>query len=191
MAWPIDAKDVTYAPLTPVPSDNLNEIQDRIVDLHRVRKRVFFDGFPAIDGSSNPAWGVQSSRLTWDCKAGGATSYLTIPIQFQGQDAIVVSVEVKYRIATAVGLQLALYEVDHHFDVAATAPALNIIGSVFTSSGGSPPDWRIHDGTGTWAGSLPVTISEEESLILAVADPDLGDEISGVWVEYQPITPTP
>lgn len=183
MAWPIDTRDESYTALTAVPSDNLNEIQDRIIDIHNVRSRTFINGMvESVGGASGWDYNHAAPRGWVNVNAGR----LLIPIAFKSLNPIIQAngVSVKYYISAAVGLDMELFLCDAQFGAAATVPTSSSLDS-YTSTGGSPPDWRI-----TTFSFSAQALDEDQYLAVVFTNPDAGDIVAGVKVEFQPITPT-
>lgn len=187
MAWPIDTKHTVFAAQVPVPSDCLNEMQDRIVDLHSARSRTFINGISRVDVSDNPCWeyaGGSSPYVGWENINGGGE--LIVNAQFEGLNVVLPAngVKVKWYIATAVGLVAKLYLMDAQFGASGTVPTRSLLDTI-TSSGGSPPDWRVE--TFTFSEQ---TLDEDQWLAVEFSDPDAGDMVAGVRVNFEPVTPT-
>jgi hypothetical protein len=189
MAWPEDAVDVNYGPLDVVSSDNLNEIQLRIVDCHRVRAEIRFAAYPKWN-SNAPAWEPDDagSMLTWKCITAGATGILYLP--FEAREAVVlVSVDIKFYLATATGLTFQLYLQDDSYDVAATAPAW---GSGVAGAGPTTPTLGAYPGWGvvTLTPTSEVVLTDQDRLMVWCTDPDANDEIASARWNMRPIDPT-
>ena len=182
MAWPLDALDITYVADRDVPSDNLNEIQQRIVDLHAVHQVTFFNG---VSQGNPPDWTQAAGLPEQGWEAVGAGGRLLIPIQLHGQNHIIDEVRVKYYIAAAVGLTIDLTLIDGKYDAAATDPTAAGVGATHTSAGGAPADWRVAEWT-----ALAQTVDDESFLVVRIANHDIGDRVLGAQVQFQPITPT-
>lgn len=182
MAWPNDARDKSYSALTSVPASNLNEIQDRVVDLHRDRDITFRGGF-----AEDTFWELDDvdARFGWDCIATSAgADALEIPFIFR-TSVIVSRVRVKFFMNAVTVMTLQVFERDLELAVAATAPS-GVAIATQNESGGAPPDWRVHDFAG-----LSHTIAVDSSLSLLVSNPTVGNRIAGCVVTFQPVTPTP
>jgi hypothetical protein len=189
--WPFDAKNVVYGVNVPVPSSNLNAIQDRIVDAHRIRNKVIFNAAPNLSGASPtaiPGWfciggghGGGVVQPSWRCQ--DAASGLVIPIELPVA-AKIWTVQVKYELNAAAGIAFDLISECPYFDTHATDPAGTLLGTV--SPGGVGPDVETIDIIAT-----PHEIVNDDICYVLIHSADVGDDIFGIRVHYTPITPTP
>lgn len=184
MAWPEDAKDVTYAALVEVTSDNLNEIQERIVDLHRSRTKVITSAIPEFNqaGSYETAW-EWSANAYWDC-------YVALSLYFfiEGISGYRLSdVEVKYYGGGASAPAIDLYKSDQNFDSSTTAPALGaaIATQYATAQNGV---WVTASMTPT---SPPESLGADNVFILDLVPGQINDRCGGIRATFLPLTPTP
>jgi hypothetical protein len=184
MAWPDDAKDITYAADVVVPSDNLNEIQDRIVDLHRSRTMVILGAYPDLDGAQNPCWEFQTGASNyWLCDvAQGLTFLIRGIVGYRLSD-----VEVKYYGGGAGTPAIDLYKIDQNFDSATTAPARGsaIATQYATAHNGA---WANCSLTPT---SPPETLAADNIFMIDLVPGQIGDRCGGIRVTFLPLTPTP
>lgn len=202
MAWPTDAFHTALTANQPVPSDLLNEMQERIIDLHAERKLVVADLIPVWDATAgNPYWtrADATDEPSWGYLGGyvgaGYTAYFEV--RLDGPDvagnsdgAIVTSLTLKgfNNHATTPGFfTFDVYKVAHSFGAATTAPAKGSVLAQFVTS--------THDitqqqwGTPT-LGSLAITVQDDERLLIGVGSAGtIGDLIAGLQVTYKRLTP--
>lgn len=191
MGWPNDARHFTFGKGLWVPSVTLNEMEDRIVDLHRERTRVFWPSAFECEtaGTGLMGWVPQGGVLPWfGCLY--ADKSLWIPISFQ-VGVVVKAVDVKV-YKTADGIRAYLDKVDIQTDgTATTAPTFSNLSAPAASSGGAPC-WEVID----LSSGLPVTLAADEVLLVRLGPgsggaPAVGDMCAGANVTFEPITPTP
>lgn len=187
MAWPLDAKDHTFSALGQVPSDTLNEVQDRIVDLHRDRTIMVSSYFCETDGANLPSWTQHTTEPWFTCRAAYSLSgRIGLP-----HGSIVKSVKVKLWLDAATGMKLDLYADDTNMAVSATVPTALSIGDQLAPTYSVAAAWFTAEWSTGVAGFTDWTVPADNCLRVLIDDPDASDRISGIQVTYQPITPTP
>ena len=132
MAWPLDANDVVYSGEQIVPDTNLNEIQERIVDIHRERSQTFWPTVCEMP-LSVPSWAPQGGTTPeWGCITGGET--LWIPVSLP-PGSVIKQVVVKVYLAAATGLFVRLDKVQANFASGTTAPAFTNVEAPASPTG--------------------------------------------------------
>ena len=175
MVWPYDAVPTVYAPLMPVESDDLNELLERVVDVHRERKITLV---LAMDNTGTNQW-------TWMGTAWVAVSAATITFPIQVPTGWrLKNARVKCQSNGAVGFVLGLYAYSAKFDSAGTAPAVEaaLDSDVLVTSG-----WAILDLTP----AATELATNDRIFLVTVAAGQAGDIVAGIRVTFEPITPTP
>jgi len=193
MTWPIDAIDVNYAAGMHVPSANLNQIQNRIVDLHRLRQEVRVTAVSGVDSSINPSWAPDSvnPEQGWAPRGGpgGDTAlYFWIRARAGAQLAMV---EIKYYNADptlAAVNTAALYSVDARFSSGATIPSKTTLVAP-TAFGNGALTWT----TLTLTPAAADELGDDHTWLVVISGymHPYDDRVAGVRVKIQPITPTP
>lgn len=181
MAWPRDARDVSYAAGQQVPSSNLNAIQDEIIKAHELRTKTFFPkSFENKSASDDMSWTPEGGLTPWfGALEAGRDAW--IHLEF---DQAVVITEVKVKVYVgAAGLFVRLDKVDLHTDDTDTAAPTftNVEAPVL---GGTPPGWDVASMTG-----LSHTVLPDEVYLVRIADADIGDKVAGATVKYYPFAP--
>jgi hypothetical protein len=182
MAWPIDAIIRTYGALSQIFSSDLNAIQNRIVDLHRVRIVPISTGLPkAPAGVLEWSFDSVQPEYGWTCITAGGALQFPIPIP---DGAKLMAVRVKVRNDGAATLVANLYEIDHKIGAATTAPTI----------GGSLAN-DVSAGAGTWD-TLLLDLADQEmvdyrQVVVELTAASVGDQVAAVYATYEPITPTP
>lgn len=179
MAWPYDAKHYTFAGNLYVPSATLNEMEDRIVDLHRTRTLVLYDAYSAESGS----W-VDTTHDYW--QLGGYSSDAGLYFDFRAVEGMIIT-KVEAKVYNADGssqtFHLAPFRGNVHFDVAATAPAWE--GATDYTKSVATTAWDI-----ITSGTVSLAITEGQKFSAKVIGVTVGDRIAGVQITYQPLTAT-
>jgi hypothetical protein len=150
MAWPYDARDKSYGPLTPVPSSNLNAIQDVITAIMGLHAKVLTSAFPQIV-SGSPVWeasygGGGGSVGWWDCVSPGGSLYVPIPVRVQAEiGGGGGSVLIKYWSATTTGPVIDFNVWDLQLGGAGTTPPsfvnlVNLVTGTVTANA-----WAVFD----------------------------------------------
>jgi hypothetical protein len=197
MAWPFDARLTNFSVGSIVPSETLNAMQDRIVDLHRNKYLLIDHGVPLdLDAVNNGTlqWARGDGRWTWD-DTGAAASvgpflYLPIP-HISG--ARIKSVDWKLNVsATCKAITtLSLVRTDMDYANATAAPSESVVeGQALTALGGlTPGTWYKHSWT-----SLDYEMTDDYRFALFVGSlttvQDAACHFGFPRVEIQPITPT-
>jgi len=184
MAWPVDARNKSYTAGVSVPSSDLNEHQDRIVDLHRIQTVDISAGM-AVDSGGVPAWFYDSVNGYWNSIA--VTGDLVIPIQLRngGNGAIIRETRIKWGRGVGVEASVLLRSVDSNIATPATAPAVSAIW------GPTTPGIPISTWTTIVNLAIGKTLGPDEMLFLRVDPIGLNNKLGGVQVTYEPLTPTP
>lgn len=183
MAWPFDARDKSYVAGDFVPSANLNEIQDRIVQVFEPRKVFVFDPIVPVTGAYALTFGTSPASATyWTAYAAGSTLYYALRVQ--GGPAKVLSCEVKAYQAGATAFQrIAAYRLDGKFDDAGVGP------QTLLQIGSGTMGW----GSATW-GEVTVPcvadVTEEHQIVVEVVAGASGDRVGGVQFELANIRST-
>lgn len=183
MAFPSTARDVSYTALQRVPSANLNNIQDAIIDLWGYRDAVqqWISTFDAT--TSQPHWHFTSATdyLIRNVAASGGTAVLLLQLGLPA-GVVLEAVRVKVFVPTASGgsLSFTLQYVDVEWDAAATAPSATALDSA--SSGASTNAWEIVD-LDNAGGGLGHTVTDQQRIKVEVTGPGAGFRIAGVRVE--------
>jgi len=180
MAWPLDANDVVYSGEQIVPDTNLNEIQERIVDIHRERSQTFWPTVCEMP-LSVPSWTPQGGTTPeWGCITAGET--LWIPVSLP-PGSVIKQVVVKVYLAAATGLFVRLDKVQANFASGTTAPAFTNVEAPASPTGTGA--WNVVD-----MPTLSHTVAFGEIYLVRVGDPDAGDMCAGALVVFEPFTPT-
>jgi hypothetical protein len=185
MAWPFDAIFKAFVFQTPIPYEVLNEVQERIVDLHRDKTQVFWPGTFENEGA-----GVDADELSW-CAAASLNPEMTcladdrdlwVPISLP-RGAVIKQIDVKVYVLAATGLYVRLDRQDCQFDNSTTQPTFsNIEAPAAPGSSG----WHTVSMPG-----LSYTVAGDDMYLVRIGGASAGDRCSGAQVTYQPITPTP
>lgn len=189
MAWPYDANIRTFGALQQVPSNDLNEIQERIVDLHRVRVIDSTIGLLPTDATAAGwAYELLASISGFGYRAttgnGAGTEAMVFPIHTPDGYRLN-TVEVK-TYATNVGYpRFTLYGLDSKIASSATAPVPGVLSSAATPGG---TGWNTLTLTPT---VTPAVITADLSVYVLADIPYINDEVIAVQANYYPITPTP
>ena len=184
MAWPVDDRDYDFSVLGQVPASTLNEIQDRIIDLHRSRTRVFWPTVAEceVGATGLMAWTPASSILPYlTCLY--ADRDLWIPIHLD-ETAIITDITAKV-YKTADGICAKVDKLDCVFDTDAGVPVFSNLAGPAASVGGAPT-WEVID----LSSPCPFTLAVDEMIFVKITTPDVGDHCAGAQVMYQPLTPT-
>jgi len=189
MVWPIDAKLVTAAAGAVIPSNLDNEEQDRIVDLHRIRQAIL--GPPVVRETAGVADWVDNSIATvhpiWICVQTSKISFILTGLNHKsGNGSIVNEVVVKVQNTGVPSMVADLYTNDVKFDTAATGP----VGSALQAG----PVAAVNNGgydSIVLTPAAPYTLTDDLVSWVEITGATINDQIHGVRVEYQPITPTP
>jgi hypothetical protein len=180
MAWPYDAVKTTYGSLQPVASADLNDWQNRIVDLHRERKISLLTGIPENDASHHPYWDYVS--LFW--WVANAAAHIVFPIPCQSGFRLK-NVHVKYYGGGAAAPTIGLYGYSANFDASATAPASEAALATYTTAS-----------NGAWVSAALTPAATElagvdRTFFVDVLAGQSSDRIAGIRATFEPITPTP
>jgi hypothetical protein len=180
MAWPIDAIIRTYAALSQVFSNDLNELQKRIVDLHRSRI-VPITLANAKGGAGEWNFDTDAPEFGWTCVTGAQPLVIPIPIP---DGAKLKSVRVKVRNNAAASMVGDLYEITHSIEAAAVAPTIGASLANDTAAG-----------AGAWD-TLRLDLADQEmvdyrQIVCVISSPTASDSVAAVYATYEPITPTP
>lgn len=183
MAWPINAIIRTYAALSQVFSDDLNEIQNRIVDLHRPRLLPITQACIKEDAGGIGEWyfDTDAPETGWTCVV--TNGVLVLPIEIP-DGAELQAVYVKVKNDSTASMVADLYEINHNIEAATTAPAKG--SSLATDSAA---------GSGAWD-TLTLDLTDQEmvdyrQVIVEITAATASDFVAAVYALYQPITPTP
>jgi hypothetical protein len=172
MAWPYDARDVNYAPNTPVTSNNLNNIQDEINNT--VGQHVMFLVAGMSDGNA-----VLSSTEIYGWEATAAADLL-IPVPAR-PGSVISQVKFKcYESDGAGAWAFDIHRVYMRIDTdTTTAPNVPVAtdGSAPSPSSG----WFVETLNG---GNLPATLSDEYQWVLQIAMPGSGDRVAGAEITF-------
>lgn len=185
--WPLDARYATAAPQGVVPSSLLNELQDRVVDLHRQREATFIAGAPqGVAGGSGRevAWELEDAAgvFYWACYV--ADKYLTIPL-YLPEMVQVIEIRAKVLIQTAEGISCKLYKLEQSATgTGATTPPASTLVETRTPWASSPPEWHAP----VFSGSVPFEVGDGELYVVRFETPNVADGVGGVRVIYEPIT---
>lgn len=189
MTWPQDDRHYAFAALSPVPADTLNEMQDRIVDLHRERKLIVDAYSTELDGSNLPAWVTATANPWFICRAAGFG--LCARARFP-HGAIIKEIHAKVYLASASGMTIDIYQDDTNMAVAATTPTSISLGNQLTPAPGGYPTWDVASWTDGVNGFSETTIPNDSMIrVLFDNNPSTSDLVGGVQIVYEPITPTP
>jgi hypothetical protein len=184
MAWPYDDRSYDFTPLGPVPSDDLNEIQDRIIDLHTDRSIALVSAFPGRVAATDAfGWYMSNLNGQWYCAVADISLMLygSLP-----SAAIIKSVHVKWKLAAADGMLLDAFVDNHNYVTADGAPTEASLGAQKAATAASWPKWGVSEWTG-----LSYTIGAGESIRVVASAPDVDDLITGVKVVFTPLTASP
>lgn len=183
MAWPNDAVLNTYSPGQQVRSADLNDWQNRIVDLHRDRYRHVTSWRKEVNADVD-GWkvtGGPGEETGWICQVANDVLWGFIDLP---DGAILKEVDVGVNTITDTGLTVRVVREDMNWDagsyVGPSAPTL--LGS------GNP--------TGTTDEIVSVTaiahtVTDQNLYFLTITSADVGDVVHGARFLYEPITPTP
>lgn len=189
--WPEDARDVSYSANQVVPSDNLNEIQDRIVDLHRqhviLLREAEIEEWDSGSGhyrmgwrlaGSNPEWG-------WECQNNGEEIRFPLAgLRTETNPVRISRVRLKVYNSGTPAMVANLYKMDMQFDAAATAPAL---GSSLASDTATTANWEVLELTP----ASPIELTADALVMVCVTSAVAAERIAAVEVTLLPIKPTP
>lgn len=185
MAWPIDDRYETMAAGGRVPAAMLNAMQDRIVDVHRERTKIFFRfNCEAQTAGAVGAWTVQGSTYAMAI-ANESNKDLFIPIELP-EGSIINSVTVKLQVASSAGIRAYFGKMNTKHSDATGTPTWSAITSP-AASGGAGPRWEVVDVS---PGS-PATVAADELYFVRIGSNTINDMFAGVQVTYEPFTPTP
>lgn len=187
MAWPYDAVYQAMSAGMELASALMNEIQERIVDLHKDHTICLYEAWSDFDTSgAQNYWEIDAatpSKGYETIATGGRLWYC-----FQSREGVVLkSMKVKYYnsdASPALPICTAFVD-DMHFDVAATAPSFGTaVGTVAGNVASTA--WGISSVTGL---SAPVLAGQK--LVVVVDALKVGDFCAGVQLTVQPLTMTP
>ena len=196
MAWPYTAPDRIYSANMEVTSDNLNEIQERIVDLHRDRTIVLTEGFATwYAAGPSPSWirlaGFYEQGYVSLVAATDLVFPVVVPIPTTGTNgAVIKSYSVKWynNNASADKPNVVLYSTDGLYVADASAPSamtsLSDMAAVADIGGNA---W----GKRTVSGLSLTTNAEGIAFLIVCTCTNVGDKVAGVEITYQPITAEP
>lgn len=185
MAWPLDAKHTTTANDGAAHSVLFNEIQDRIVDLHRLQTVSLVAGLCDIDVSNDPAWKLSGggAQQGWECR--NTNSILLMPVEYRigTNSAAIKQIEAKVYNTSTASIQMDLHIVDLKMSDTTTAP---VMGS---SEGGiaaaEDSSWEILSVSG-----IDVTIGSESLAVVIFTLATQADLVAAVQVDIEPLTPS-
>ncbi len=190
MAWPLDDRDHDFTPLARVPSSTLNEMQDRIVDVHRERSRIIAS-YGCITGATNlPTWYNSPTGLYWQCREAGATFGLVGSLSLPN-GAVVTGIDAKIHLQSASGLTIEPFKLTSNMATAKLAAAAVSLGTIQTPTIGSgyPDQTEV-----TWSdgvnGFSDWQCTTGDLLCVVFLDPDVQDRVEAVQVTYEPLTST-
>lgn len=177
MAWPYDERHYEFGNGVPVPSTTLNEMEDRIIDLHSDRQLVLYDATPAEEGMwtdvDREYWEVGD----WDSDGG---LYFNVPV-IEGMAITKVEAKVYNNNGADMNISIVPFLGNAHFDVAGTAPEWY---------GGTLHTTEVTHGT--WAilssGDISIAITEGQRFRVKIVPGTIGDRCAGVQVTYRPLT---
>jgi len=182
MAWPIDAILRTYGALSQVFSADLNDIQNRIVDLHRTRIVPISTGLPKAPlGVLEWSFDSDQPEFGWTCITAGGDLQFPIPIP---DGCKLKAVRVKVRNNAAASLVADLYEIDHKIEAATTAPTIGGSLANDVSAGGAAWDTLLLD-------LADQEMVDYRQVVVELTAASAGDQVAAVYATYEPITPTP
>lgn len=178
MAWPYDARDVTYAALSEAQSTNFNKIQDEINNIAGPHTGIYIAGISEEGvGTGQAAWFNHSNpRQGWIRDDQGT---LFIPIEPR-TGSVISKAEMKFnQTVGAAAWTFELVRSDLFFDTPTAGPS-NVqveIGSPAPAGTG----WNVHTFS---AGILPDTLGAESRWFLTVDAPNNGDQFAGVLITF-------
>lgn len=179
MAWPYDDRHFEFASGLYVPSATLNEMEDRIVDLHRDRQLVIYDGEPAETGMwtdvDQEYWEVGN----WSSDGG---IYFDVPV-LQGMVMTLVEAKVYNNNDIPRPISVVPFIGNAHFGTAATAPEW--YGGTMHTTDVDGESWAIIS-----SGAISLAINEGYKSRIKVIPATVGDRCAGVQVTYTPLTAT-
>ncbi len=197
MAWPYDAKDVTYAANSEVPSTNLNAIQERIVDLYEDYTIVQVEAESEHDGVGHPYWVIDPANpeegygknVGSGASIGSGDLYFFIKARV---GFVLKEARIKYyngHATNASTLQFNIYKPDLNFDISANGPSLGAALSTSAQYGNLKETWATVAVTG-----LTITVAAGETIVLvhsgmmSHATDGSSDRVAGVQLTVQPLT---
>ncbi|HHE72640.1 MAG TPA: hypothetical protein ENL34_10220 [Chloroflexi bacterium] len=186
MTWPIDALLRTYTSKMQIPSADLNNFQQRIVDLHAPRiipvTRALIKDY--VTGGTDVAlqWQYDTADLTlgWTCRSNADPIIFPIPIV---DGAVLATVYVKVYNSAAATLTAHAYEIDHKVEAATTVPAKS--ASLANDAAAGATAWD------TMVLSIDQVMAAYRQIVIEVDAATVNDRVAAVYAAYQPITPTP
>ena len=187
MVWPYDAIDNTYGALDPVLSANLNQIQNRVVDLHRDYEVIYMEAMTQLNAGMTWSIVKTQEQSGWQARIGAEPIYFMCRHQTGG---ILESVQVKYfnNGGAPVTPDVVLFRVTPNFTVTAGNPSKTTEGTSVTVVGAGA--WNVCTISG-----LSLTLSNDQRWLVAVGHgaqaPAAGDSVAGVRLIIQPLTATP
>lgn len=160
-----------------------NEIQDRVVDLHRPRILPITQACVKEDAGGVGEWyfDTDAPEAGWTCVV--ANGVLVIPLEIP-DGCELERVYIKVRSNAAASMVADLYEINHNVEAATTAPSKG--SSLATDSAA---------GLGAWD-TLSLDLTDQEmvdfrQVIVEITAASAADQVAAVYARFLPITPTP